>query len=283
MVRYPSIPQDRPHHEAAPLELMNDEGSTPMNEQKPIEELERVLLRLEQAADQCNRKVLRSEEAQKALDEAHQCALAVLPKDSTAQRLYDRTTRQEDSWWGPAYTGYAGPTDCKKLENRIALIRSVINEIEPEFLHDDYRDKNQFYFTAGDSYRPKKQVFGVMKKATTALVVVDGYLDEQVFDYIESLSPGLRVRLLTGRKKPVFQSFYKSLKAQRSTLSAKFFAGCHDRFLVIDDIEVWHLGASINGFGKDAFMFNKVIEDEERTRFLMDLRQWWQNGEDLSV
>jgi hypothetical protein len=254
-----------------------------MDQQKQIEELERVLLSLEQAADLCGRRLLRQEEAAKVLAEAHQSVLVLLPRDSTAHRLYDRTTREAASWTRTSRSGYAESEDCKKIEERIALIRRVVNELEPEFLRDEHRDKDQFYFIEGDSYRPKKQVFGVMKKAITSLAVVDPYLDDQVFDYIESLDPVLSMQLLTGKKKPIFQSLFKSLKAQRSNLEAKAFSGCHDRFIVIDGSEVWHLGASINGFGKAAFMVNKVVDDAERTRFLTDLSEWWRNGEDLSV
>lgn len=254
-----------------------------MDQQRPVDELERILLSLEQAADLCARGLLRQEEAAKALAQAHSRALAVLPQDSTAHRLYDRTTRDAASWTRISRSGYAESGDCKKIEERIALIRGVINELEPEFLRVERRDKAQFYFVEGDSYGPKKQVFGVMKKATTSLAVVDPYLDEQVFDYIESLDPALLIRLLTGTKKPMFRSLFKSLKAQGSNIEARVFSGCHDRFVVIDSTEVWHLGASINGFGKAAFMVNKVIDEAERTCFLADLGEWWREGEDISI
>ena len=142
-----------------------------------------MLHSLEQAADLCCRRLLRQEEAAKALAKAHQRVLAVLPQDSTAHRLYDRTTREATSWTRASRSGYAESEDCKKIEERTALIRRVIKELEPEFLRDEHRDKAQFYFAAGDSCRPKKQVFGVMKKATTSLAVVDPYLDEQVFNH----------------------------------------------------------------------------------------------------
>lgn len=52
----------------------------------------------------------------------------------------------------------------------------------------------------------------------------------------------------------------------------------HDRFVVLDNKEVWHLEVSINGFGKDAFMINKAVDEEQRKRFLLDFSNWWSNG-----
>lgn len=112
---------------------------------------------------------------------------------------------------------------------------------------------------------------------------MDKYLDELVFDYIESLDLAISVRLLTANKKPIFKPLFKSLKDQRQNLEAKTFLGCHDRFIVVDENQVWHLGASFNGFGKEAFMFNNVVDEVERSRFLADLTEWWKNGEDLYV
>lgn len=258
-----------------------------MEQQNIVTELENVLASLEQMSEQCNRRLLRKKEVSDAIADAHKRTLAVLIKDSDPYRIYDRPTNMQNKWvqtpppdWAESYVN-AG--DCNKLIERIQLLKTVVNAIEPEFLRADHRNKDQFYFNAGDSYNPKKQVFGVMRKATSTLSIVDPYLDEEVFGYIESLSPTLPIKMLTGTKKPIFQKLFKALLPQRPSLEAKSFTGCHDRFIIVDDIEVWQIGASINGFGKAAFMFNRIHEQTERSRFLADLSDWWQKGDDLSA
>lgn len=135
-----------------------------MDNQKIISELEQVMQSLEKSADLCKRNLLRQREAMNEIVDAHKRILAVLPQDSTAHRLYDRTTHEGSRVHRQTKSGYAESDDFKKLEDLITLVRAVINELEPEFLRDEHYDKDQFYFTTGDSYRPKKQVFGVMKK-----------------------------------------------------------------------------------------------------------------------
>ena len=51
--------------------------------------------------------------------------------------------------------------------------------------------------------------------------------------------------------------------------------------LVINNNDIWHLGTSINGFGKSAFMIKKINDIEEKRKFLMDFQNWWENGKSL--
>ncbi len=258
-----------------------------MEQQKIVTELENMLVSLEQMAERCRRGLLRQKEVSEAIEDAHRRTLAILIKDSDPYRIYDRATNMQNKWVAQPRPGwsesYVNAEDCNKLTERIQLLRMVVNTIEPEFLRADHRNKDQFYFNAGDGYNPKKQVFGVMKKANSTLSIVDLYLDEEIFGYIESLSPTLSIKMLTGTNKPIFKKLFKALLLQRPLLEAKSFTGCHDRFIVVDDVEVWQIGASINGFGKAAFMFNRIHEQTEQSRFLSDLSDWWQKGDDLSI
>jgi hypothetical protein len=118
----------------------------------------------------------------------------------------------------------------------------------------------------------------IMKRAKKSLAVIDLYLDEEIFDYIESLNETINIRLITAKQKPMFPQIYNALKTTRPNIEAKIYDHCHDRFLVIDGAEVWHLGTSINGVGKKASMVNKIVDLGERKRFLSHFNAWWSNG-----
>ena len=110
---------------------------------------------------------------------------------------------------------------------------------------------------------------------------MDEYLDDTVFDYIESLNPGILVKLLTGINKPIFPRLLRTLQAQGTKVEARANTQCHDRFVVLDSQEVWHLGASINGIGKKAFMISRVKDAEELSNLLGDFQQWWAHGQPI--
>ena len=248
-----------------------------MGQELKIAELEDILERLEIAADQCSRELLRTEEAQKVIREADERLGQLLPPDSTAFRIYDRSKRKT-LYWKVTISGYVDKKDCKNIEHWVTIVRDVLNEYEPEFLRGERGDKDQYFLPEGDRYRAIKVVLKIMKRAKKKLAVVDTYLDEEIFDYIESLDALVDIKLIISSKKPMFLRLYNAFKATRPNIDAKECHHCHDRFLVVDESEVWHLGTSINGVGKKACMVNKITNPEERTRFFSYFTDWWSQG-----
>ncbi len=61
----------------------------------------------------------------------------------------------------------------------------LLDEVEPAFLRDAARPKDQYVFSAGDLYTGTKQLFHTMKRAKNELAIADECLDKTVFDYIE--------------------------------------------------------------------------------------------------
>lgn len=249
-----------------------------MTQDKIIAGLEDVLERLETALDECNRKLLRLEEAQKAIKKAELKLEEILPPDSTAFRIYDRFKRERTLWWRKTMSGYVDPSGCENIGQWVKIVRNIINEYESEFLRAECVGKKQYFLPAGDRYRAMKLLLKIMKRAKKSLSVVDPYLDEEIFYYIESLDASVDVQLITATLKPMFRKLYNALKTTRSNIEAKVCHDCHDRFLIVDGTEVWHLGASINGIAKKASMVNKVIDLDECNRLLLDFNDWWSKG-----
>jgi len=246
-----------------------------------IRELEEVLKGLEDGAERCRKQLLRIQEAGAIISKTETRVKQLLPPDSDSFRIFEREIRAKPLWWKQTTSGYVETAACRHFEDRIALLNTILDEIAPEFLRRETVAKSQFYFAAGDAYRAKKKLFSIMKTATASIAIVDSYLDDQVFDYIDSLSDTINIRLLTGSSKPIFRTLYSSLKTKRVNIEARKCDDCHDRFIVLNGNEVWHLGASINGFGTQAFMINKVIDETEKMQFLSDLENWWKKGEQI--
>jgi hypothetical protein len=121
-------------------------------------------------------------------------------------------------------------------------------------------------------------VLDILKGAKKSAAIVDEYLDDTVFDYIDALDPAIRLQLVTGSKKPIFPRLLHALQGTRPGVEAREASDCHDRFLIVDSVDAWHIGASLNGFGKKAFMINKVTDAGERVRLLADFATWWGGG-----
>jgi hypothetical protein len=246
-----------------------------------IAQLERVLQEAEVLEDRCRRGILRMSEASGQLEVLEERIRSILPKDSDFTRLFDRRRHESTDWWTTTISGYVDDKDCDNIDRFVRTIREVLDLYEPEGLREVGRPKDQFYFGASEAFKATKQLFKILKRANSEVAIVDEYLDDTVFDYIESLEPVVSVKLLTGTNKPIFPQLLRTLQAQGAKVEARQNTHCHDRFIALDSQHVWHLGVSINGIGKKAFMINRVNDAEELSKFLGDFRQWWEQGQPI--
>ncbi len=243
--------------------------------------LEGVLEAVEALMDRCERQLLKGSEAAQGHAEVWRQAMESTTADSDEWRYLDRLGKQT-AWWEGTATGYVDPGDSRNFGVLREGLKKILEEKEPEFLRAQKRPKRQRFFNAGEEYQAKLAMFQAMKRAQVSLWVVDEYLDETVFSYLESLDPGIQIRLLTANRKPIFQTVFAPFAAQRRRAAARFCGDCHDRFLVLDETQAVHSGASINGIGKKAFMLNEVTDKAELARLVTAFKDWWAKGQPIT-
>jgi hypothetical protein len=241
-------------------------------------ELEAVHADLERLHERCEKGLILQAEITTVLRDLDSRARAALPKESDLFRLYDSRMGGVTDYWHVTIGRYVSPTSCRNVGRRIAVIRQVLQEIEPEFLRSEARTPTQLYFQAGEGYRARQGFFRLLRKAAETIDIADPYLGPDVFDFIEVLDPALMIRLLTGTPKPLFVEQLHGFQETRRNVEARSNDRNHDRFIILDGSEVWHLGASINGLGKKACMLNRIASGPELERILADFEAWWTSG-----
>lgn len=244
-------------------------------------DLEALLLEVESGLARCEDQLLKIDEASRSLTELWQKALSIVPADSDEWRALDRIYRSRGHWWNGTTSGYVDPSNCEHFSKLRIDLKNVLEKNEPEFLRHQKRSRDQYFFSAGEIYEAKKAIFTIMKKAKISLAIVDQYLDETVFDYLESLDSDPELKLLTGLRKPIFKTLFVPFAAKRGKSEARFFQDCHDRFLILDDKEIIHLGTSINRIGEKAFMMSKVMDSNEIARIVKEFWTWWGCGQPI--
>jgi len=199
-----------------------------MLSENQIMKLESLLESLEKAASQIDQGTILVSEVQDAVKKADNDLNEMLEKDSLEWRIYDRGKREKDLWWNESHSGYASKSHRPNVEHWIEIVTKILNTTEPDFLRQIKRPKKEFYLSAGQEYEAKKTIFGIMKMASTKLFLVDEWLDESVFDYLESLDPGIQLKLLTSTKNRGLKCYirhssknaetYKQEKARTATI-----------------------------------------------------------------
>jgi hypothetical protein len=88
--------------------------------------------------------------------------------------------------------------------------------------------------------------------------LIDNYIDENAMTHLAKKDKGVQVHLLTKSISKQLKLDIQKANEQYGNFEVKPFAQSHDRFLIIDSSEVYHLGASLKDLGKKWFAFSKM-------------------------
>jgi len=134
------------------------------------------------------------------------------------------------------------------------------DEIFNQF-HQEENIKQKIFFE-GQIYDAYSLIIDIIKKATQKILIIDNYIDDSVLKMLTKKNKNVEVVILTSTKSNIqnldIQKFNKEFPILKVAKTNKF----HDRFIVIDNKEMYHLGASIKDLGKKCFGINR-IEDIE--------------------
>ena len=97
-----------------------------------------------------------------------------------------------------------------------------------------------------------------MRKANTSILLIDNYIDETVLDLFSKKKKNVEVIVLTKNISKALKLDVKKFNEQYGNLSVKQFSKAHDRFIIIDDQDVYHFGASLKDLGKIWFAVSKL-------------------------
>ena len=113
-------------------------------------------------------------------------------------------------------------------------------------------------FHNGQIFDAYKFATDLIKSANKSLVLIDNYIDESVLLILSKRKSGVTADIYTY---PISQTLRQDLQKhnrQYSPINIHNHTTSHDRFLIIDDTEVYHIGASLKDLGKKLFAFSKL-------------------------
>lgn len=127
----------------------------------------------------------------------------------------------------------------------------------------------QNIFFNGQIYDAFSFIVGLIRKAKKKIILIDNYVDVYTLNILCKKNQGVDVVIATAGKGSLSAKDIIKFNAQYSKLSVKTTTDFHDRFLVIDKTEVYHIGASIKDAGKKSFGITK-IEDKDLIQSLIN-------------
>ena len=119
----------------------------------------------------------------------------------------------------------------------------------------------QHIFFDGQIYDAFSFIVDLIKKAQNKLILIDNYVDTNTLNLLCKKNKGVSVLIAGSGNGSLTSKDISKFNAQYQGLTVKTRNDFHDRFLIIDDTEVYHIGASIKDAGKKSFGITK-IEDQ---------------------
>ena len=134
------------------------------------------------------------------------------------------------------------------------------NKIDTLFsLMDKYKiEDKQGIFYQGQIFDAFSFFQNLIQKAQKEIILIDNYIDFTVLERLTKKQPGVNVTIFTKSDTPITQLEINKFNKQYPTIAIKYTSSMHDRFLIIDNTEIYHIGASLKDLGKKCFAFTKL-------------------------
>ena len=148
----------------------------------------------------------------------------------------------------------------KYINNQVLKNTEDIKLLQESFQRFEKKQKiNEIYFN-GQIYDAYSKIQEIFKTATKRLIIIDAYADNTILDIIKRLN--VKVIIITKNDNLLTQQDITKYNKQYDNLKVIFNNSFHDRYFIIDKIQVYHCGTSINRIGYKTFSIN-LISDEE--------------------
>ena len=119
---------------------------------------------------------------------------------------------------------------------------------------------NQGVFFNGQVFDAYELISKIIRSAKKEIILVDNYIDESVLIHLSKRAANVEAIIYTQKITEHLQLDLAKHNEQYPTIEIKILKMAHDRFLILDQKELFHIGASLKDLGKRWFAFSKLNE-----------------------
>jgi hypothetical protein len=152
--------------------------------------------------------------------------------------------------------GYALNQRMNRIENTVEGIVNKVNQIDLQI--NTHLIPTQGVFFEGQIFDAYELASRIIRSAKQSIVLIDNYIDETTLTHLAKKNHDVKVHLLTKTISKQLTLDVQKAREQYGNFEVKPFTHSHDRFLIVDNKEVYHLGASLKDLGKKWFAFSKM-------------------------
>lgn len=162
-------------------------------------------------------------------------------------------------------------TENGDIYKSITNINNKLNDHSEkiELLMSNFNIDEKIYLP-GNTYNAYSDLIKIFKEATKSIAIIDSYADINLLDIIKNFN--IKILLITTNKKLTTLDI-KKYNSEYHNLSIIYSNIFHDRFIIIDNKKLYHIGSSINSIGKKIFMINLISDKTILNMILKEIKR----------
>jgi hypothetical protein len=152
--------------------------------------------------------------------------------------------------------GYVLNQRMNRIENTVENLAEKVNEIDLQIKSNAIPTQGVFF--DGQVFDAYQLASKIIRSAKESIVLIDNYIDESTITHLAKKNRGIPVLLLTKNISRQLTLDIQKANEQYGNFKLELFTKSHDRFLIIDKKDIYHLGASLKDLVKKWFAFSKL-------------------------
>lgn len=144
----------------------------------------------------------------------------------------------------------------KSLETDVTVLKEKVNLISNQIEDRSIKPKQGIFYD-GQVYDAYVFISDLIKSAKNSIVLIDNYIDDSVLTLLSKRDQNVSCIIYTKNITKQLKLDLEKYNSQYPQIEIKKFDDAHDRFLILDNSKVYHIGASLKDLGKKWFAFSK--------------------------
>lgn len=152
--------------------------------------------------------------------------------------------------------GYALNQRMNRIENAVENLTTKVDKIDFQIKSSELPAQGVFF--DGQVFDAYELTSKIIRSAKKEIILIDNYIDESTLAHLAKKRKQVKVEIYTQKITQQLQLDIKKANEQYGHYEIKKLTLSHDRFLIVDQKELYHLGASLKDLGKKWFAFSKM-------------------------
>jgi len=148
----------------------------------------------------------------------------------------------------------------RKVDDRFAEYDKHFKQIDQkiDFFVKTLLPPVEGIFYDGQIFDAYRFVINLIRSANKSITLIDNYIDESVLTMLSKREAHVNAVIYIGQINRQLKLDLEKHNSQYPPITVNVIEKCHDRFLIIDDTDTYHIGASLKDLGKKLFAFSKL-------------------------